>query len=312
MLERSRYRGALLGALVGDVLGAPFEGHAGLVPAAALASSLGASSALPFTDDTALTIALAESLLGVGGFDEEDLGRSFADAWAAAPELGYSTRTAAVLRSIHAAGRWSGVDIGHGRASNGAAMRVTPVPLWTAGRRTDTVELARRSARVTHDHPGAVEGAVAQAVGVAAALHHPAGEPIDAVEFVAAVRAAVSDPLLVAKLDVAAALSRHGDADQIVERIGVSLLVSESVPAATCAFLSHPASFADAVTLAISLGGDADTVASMTGALCGALLGEASIPRAWLERTALAPRVQHLADALYSVAVRPSPRSTEW
>ena len=62
MLDRCRYRGALLGSLVGDVLGAPFEGHEGVVTAARLARVLEASSVLSFTDDTASTIAVAESL----------------------------------------------------------------------------------------------------------------------------------------------------------------------------------------------------------------------------------------------------------
>jgi poly(ADP-ribose) glycohydrolase ARH3 len=188
-------------------------------------------------------------------------------------------------------------------------MRVTPVALWTAGRRADTAELAHRSARVTHHHPGAVEGAVAQAVAVAVALRHSVAQPVDAVEFAATVRVAVIDRSLAAKLDLAAELSQQGKADEIVERIGSGILASESVPSAICAFLSHPQSFTDAVTLAISLGGDADTIASMTGALSGALLGETSISTRWLKRTTVTTRVRDLADALYSVAVRASPSS---
>lgn len=252
-------------------------------------------------------MALAESLLRVDGIDEEDLAAGFADAWAAAPDLGYSTRTAGLLRSIHAEGRWSAGEVRHGRASNGAAMRVTPVPLWAAGRWGGAAELARRSAAVTHDHPGAVDGAVGQAVAVAAALRHSARVPLDPVEFVATVRAAVTEPVLDAKLGLAAELSPRGDAAEIADRIGAGLLAAESVPAAICAFLSHPGSFTDAITLAISLGGDTDTIASMTGAISGALLGETLIPTRWLERTTIATRVRGLADALYSAAVRTSP-----
>ena len=157
--------------------------------------------------------------------------------------------------------------------------------------------------RVTHDHPGAVEGAVAQAVAVATALAHSSGEPVDAKAFVATVRAMVTDPLLDAKLRLAAELAHHGNAGEIAERVGVGLLASESVPAAVCALLCHPGSFVGAVTLAISLGGDTDTIASMTGALSGALLGE-RIPARWLDRTTCATRVRDLADALFAVACR--------
>jgi len=71
-MSRSPYRGALLGALVGDALGAPFERHHGVVSEDRLAAVLADSSVLPFTDDTALTVALAESILRVGGLDEHD------------------------------------------------------------------------------------------------------------------------------------------------------------------------------------------------------------------------------------------------
>ena len=78
MLDVVRYRGALLGVLVGDVLGVPFEGHGGVVPASELALVLAdeATCTLRYSDDTAMTMALAESLLRAGGVDEDDLART--------------------------------------------------------------------------------------------------------------------------------------------------------------------------------------------------------------------------------------------
>jgi len=178
---------------------------------------------------------------------------------------------------------------------------------WNRRRRgrVDTAEVARRSARVTHENPGAVDGAVAQAIAVATASQHRSGEPLDVVEFVATVRDAVSDPLLDERLALAAELSQQPDPAEIAAHIGVGLLAAESVPAAICAFACYPASFSDAVTLAVSLGGDTDTIASMTGAISGALLGEQSIPTAWIERTTIATDVRDRADALYTAALRP-------
>lgn len=49
--------------LVGDVLGAPFEGHLGVVPDVDIAVVLEGTSMLPYTDDTAMTMAFAESLI---------------------------------------------------------------------------------------------------------------------------------------------------------------------------------------------------------------------------------------------------------
>ena len=75
-------------------------------------------------------------------------------------------------------------------------------------------------------------------------------------------------------------------------------------------FLRHAGSFADAVHQAIFIGGDTDTIASMTGALSGAFLGEAAIPAGWLaamrEKKLPAardsrpgrPTVRHVCDAM--------------
>ena len=140
---------------------------------------------------------------------------------------------------------------------------------------------------------------MAQAVAVTVALDAPDGVPLDPARFLQEVRLAVADPVLDAKLALAAELAQRGDADEIAARLGTSLLARESVPSAICAFLSHLASFTDAVTLAIRLGGDADTIASMTAAISGALLGESAIPQRWLDRTTAAARVRALADQLF-------------
>jgi len=299
--DRTRYRGALLGALVGDGLGAPFEGHAGPVPSAEVAAVAQGSSTLRFTDDTAMTVALAGSLLRMDGIDEDDLARAFADQWALAPRRGYSSTTARLLATVHDGVPWRDALRGleSGRASNGAAMRVAPAALHAAGRADDTLEVARRSAGVTHTHPGAVAGARVQALAVALALGHPTGRGIDRAEFVARLRAPAGDPPLAANLALAAGLAARGDPAEIAARIGTGILAAESVPAAVCAFLSHPASFPDAVILAVRLGGDTDTIAAMTGALSGALLGESAIPAGWIERAESAAPVRHLADELF-------------
>lgn len=310
MVDRSRYRGALLGVLVGDGLGAPFEGHAGLVSAAEIAAAAQGTATLRFTDDTAMTMALADSLLRMGGVDEDDLARAFADEWALAPRRGYSSKTAQFLAAVHAGVPWrdaqrlAGVE--PGRASNGAAMRVAPAALHAAGRIDETLEAARRSARVTHTHPQAIAGARVQAVAVAMALRHPAGGGIDRAGFVAALRAVAGDPMLEARLALAGELAARGDPAEIAARIGTGFLVVESVPAAVCAWLSHPDSFPEAVILAIRLGGDTDTIAAMTGAISGALLGESAIPAGWLERAESAARIQRLADELLRPRRSPS------
>lgn len=306
VLDPARYRGALLGVLVGDVLGAPFEGHVGVVPDADIAIVLEGTSMLPYTDDTAMTMAFAESLIRREGMDEDDLARAFAHEWFTSPGRGYSSTTAALL-----AAQWSGIPWRGAlaaqpaeriRASNGAAMRVAPAALAAAGRIEDAVTLARRAASVTHTHPGAVAGACVQAAAVASALRHPAGAPVNADCFIATLRMVSDDRALSSHLEAAAELSISADAAEIATRLGTGILAHEAVSAAICVFLSHPNSFPEAITRAIKLGGDTDTIAAMTGGIAGALLGESSIPPVWIERAESAARIRRLANGLYAHA----------
>ncbi|MDW7740678.1 MAG: ADP-ribosylglycohydrolase family protein, partial [Bacillota bacterium] len=74
------------------------------------------------------------------------------------------------------------------------------------------------------------------------------------------------------------------DAEEIAATLGNGIEAFNSVPAAICCALRHPDSFEDAVIEAVSLGGDADTIACMTGAIAGARLGIEAIPKEWLDK----------------------------
>jgi poly(ADP-ribose) glycohydrolase ARH3 len=301
-MDRSRYRGALLGVLVGDALGAPFEGHLGTVPEAVFAEVASRIASLQYTDDTAMTIAFSESQLRSRGLDEDDLAKSCARHWALDPDRGYSSTTAARLRGIHAGRPWHQLQL-RSRPTNGAAMRIAPAALHARGEPVATIELARGSARVTHPHPLAQTYASVQAVAVAAALRHQPGIQIEPTAFVAQITSEVHDPSVGRRLSIASELAARADPDEISSTLGSSILAAESVPAAICAFLCHPDAFKDAVALAIGLGGDTDTIAAMTGAISGAFLGENAIPAAWLSRVDAAARLRALADAHYAGAV---------
>jgi poly(ADP-ribose) glycohydrolase ARH3 len=281
-----RFRGALLGAVVGDALGAPLEGHRGPVPTTRLAYLDEAGGALPHTDDTAMTFALAESLLRCDGLDEDHLAATFAAEHRRRPDRGYGPGTAHLLARLAAGGDWRQLAPaqfgGQGSLGNRAAMRVAPVALYAAGDLRRVLELARRSARVTHAHPEGVDGAAVQAAAVATALALPGTLPIDREAFLVAVRSAASSRRLRSRLDLAGELAAAGSPAELAARLGTRATAAESVPAAICAFLRHPDSFADAVRFAISLGGDVDTIASMTGAIAGARNGASAIPRHWV------------------------------
>ena len=176
--EISKARGALLGAAVGDALGQPLEGHRAPGPRD-IDLALAPDRDLRWTDDTALTIALAESLVDVGDLDEDRLAAAFARAWSTEPWRGFGARAATLFQAVIEGGSWRELARAAHSWGNGAAMRVAPIAVFAAGDIEHTLDLARRSALVTHTHPLGVDGAVAQAFAVASALRLGAvGRPV--------------------------------------------------------------------------------------------------------------------------------------
>jgi len=159
---RDRARGALIGAGLGDAVGAVFEGGPP-VPDPALDAVLDGDAPLRFTDDTALTMALARSLVEVGDLDPDHLAAAFVDAYRADPGRGYGSGMRhwcdQVGRGVPWAAAAAGQFGGRGSFGNGAAMRVAPAAVLAISDPFRALRLAATQAAVTHAHPVAVDGA---------------------------------------------------------------------------------------------------------------------------------------------------------
>ncbi len=286
---------------MGDAFGAPVEGSR---PSSKALDELERSRhLLTYTDDTAMTIALATSLLERGELDEAHLAHTFAAGWRAEPHRGYGAGTFRLLEAISAGRRWheeaaSQFD-GQGSLGNGAAMRVAPVALFAAGDLELTDGLARRSAAVTHAHPLGMDGAAAQAVAVALALTRSRDQPLDSAGFNEELRAMAREPVMRDQLEgIPPLLKEEAGPEEVADRLGNGVEAHTSVPAAVCSFLRTPGSFHQALRFALRVGGDTDTIGSMTGAISGAYLGASAIPEPWVERSEGAQHLSKLADAL--------------
>ncbi len=182
-------------------------------------------------------------------------------------------------------------------------MRVAPVALLVFRDLDRVAELARQTALITHAHALGIEGAVLQACAIAVLLHQPP-HTFERTSFLQTLQAYAQAPCYRDKLERLQTLLPAGDRQAVVEQLGHGIAAYEAVPTALYAFLRHPQAFVEAVTYAISLGGDTDTIASMTGALAGAYLGAAAIPSRWRARVEGGARLQGLADALLYLATR--------
>lgn len=272
--------GALVGAAVGDALGAPFEFRPGGLWSTTFPAPLvggvgemrpgGPWAAGEFTDDTQMAVALAESLLACDGLDPLDLWARW-QAWAAdAADVGILTRYALAEPSPAGAAAAAMARNGGRAAGNGGIMRNTPVALFTAH---EPVEVARALAAaqsdLTHADPDGAVGAALHATMVRAGID---GDDLfdaldDALDRLDAPAQDRWRPILSADWT-------PQDADLTNGTVWTCL--AQAVWA-----VRHAADFAGAVTAAVDLGDDADTVACVAGALAGARWGIQAVPSRW-------------------------------
>lgn len=287
--------GALLGALAGDCVGAPYEGGrpVGRDGAARRVERALSRRTLRYTDDTELLLALTDHLVHdddrVDGDRLVDRMRTRFD-----PGRGYGAgmrRLVDLWRAGRAPDEATTAVFPDGSYGNGAAMRVAPVGLRWAGDAARITAVAGRSARVTHVHPVGVDGAVVQAHAVARAATTGVFTLADVADLPAA-----TAPLR-AGLDAAARTDPTTAPAAVAGRLGTAPVAHRSVPAALwCAAATDDVR--EAITLAVALGGDTDTIAAMAAAIRGAVVGGAWIPTSWADVLEGHAEVRDAADRL--------------
>jgi ADP-ribosylglycohydrolase len=225
----------MLGAIAGDVIGSPYE-HRNIKSVNFPLFGYGCQC----TDDSVLTVAVAHVLLNHGNYVD-----TFHDYFDRFPGAGYggSFATWAHRRVREPYNSWG----------NGSAMRVSPVA-WAFESLSEVLDEAERSAEVTHSHPEGVLGAqaVAGAVFLARTTHD-----------MTPVRQFIAD-------GCAYDLSRP--LDLIRPGYTFDVRCRGTVPVAVTAFLESTG-FEDAIRKAVSVGGDSDTIACITGAIAEAYYG---------------------------------------
>ena len=293
-----RALGALLGLAVGDALGTTLE----FAPRDSYPPLTGMTGGGPFglkpgewTDDTAMALALADSLARPDGFDEQDLLARFVDWWENGAysctgecfDIGIATSQALVRWQVSKAPHCG--STAPQTAGNGSLMRLAPVAIRYWNARATLVEVAARQSKTTHAAPEAVAACAVFADILADAIE---GRPK------AEVLRARSEPYPGA-IGAIASGQWKGKAR---EEIGSSGYVADTLEAALWCVDRHDG-FAQAVLAAANLGYDADTTAAVTGQLAGALLGVSAIPQEWLDCLAWREQIEQKASLLYRLGL---------
>lgn len=244
-------------AILGDMIGAPYEFDQS--PKTKTFPLFGRDSV--FTDDSVMTIAVAQALLEVrpGEPREETKKRVAASmqTWGRRyPNAGYGGRFRQWLRAENPAP--------YGSYGNGSAMRVSSAG-WLFGTLEETKDMAQRTAEVTHNHPEGIRGAVVTARCIYLARTGALKEQIRAF-----VREQGYD--LTRTCDEIRPTYRHVESCQ------------GTVPEAVTAFLEGT-DFEDVIRTAVSLDGNCDTLTCIAGSIAEAFYGVPSaLKRACEER----------------------------
>ena len=226
----------ILGAIAGDIIGSCYEWFSTKNTDFELFTR-----SSNFTDDTVMTVANADwlltddSLLGI----MQDYGNRY-------PHAGYGGSFSRWLRSDN--------PQPYNSWGNGSAMRVSPVG-WAFGTLEETLEAAKRSAEVTHNHPEGIKGA--QAVAEAIYLARTGKSKQEIKEYI----------------EDAFGYNLSRTCDEIRPSYQFDETCQGSVPESIIAFLEST-DYESTIRLAISLGGDADTMAAIAGGIAEAYYQE--------------------------------------
>lgn len=233
----------MLGAMIGDLCGSIYERRNIRHEPEQLENER-----CRFTDDSVLTLAVYEHLSR-----KQPLVECFKTAVKTFPDAGWGGNFV----------RWavSTVTEPYGSYGNGSAMRVSPV-LYFSQTLDEALDLAKRTAEVTHDHPEGIKGAQATVAAIWLARQKKSpGEIREAIR------------------------NRFGYAlDRTIDQMRPTYVFDVSgpgsVPHAIQAFLES-GSFEETIKRAISLGGDSDTIACIAGAMAEAAFGVEPQLRHW-------------------------------
>lgn len=232
----------MLGAIIGDIVGSRFERHNHKSKDFELFTDQ-----CRFTDDTAMTVAIAKALLeSKDDYSHleinavkcmQEIGRRY-------PNCGFGQGFWLWLYKKEPKPYWS--------YGNGSAMRVSPVA-YAAKLDVECLMLADMVTCVSHDHPEGIKGAEAVALATWGALNGATKQMI---------QKRIENRYYILDFTI----------DEIRPTYRFDASCQGSAPQAIKAFLESE-DFEDAIRIAISLGGDSDTIAAITGGIAGAYYG---------------------------------------
>lgn len=287
-----RARVALLGLSVGDAFGDRFFGPVAKIATWLMQRDIDHPGPWRWTDDTAMAIALVDTLEQLGEAEPDDFAARLIARYRAEPWRGYGYGAHRLFETIGEGVAWrsaaSDLFDGQGSYGNGAAMRVAPLGAYFADASpARIVDEARRSAEVTHAHVDGQAGAIAIALAASAIWMTRAQTVDEAREALwSTVLAHTPASRTRERIEDARATPAETAITDVVERLGNGNEISsqDTVPLCLWAIAKHPRDFEAAMWTTVAALGDRDTTCAIVGGVVALADDGASIPASWIAK----------------------------
>jgi poly(ADP-ribose) glycohydrolase ARH3 len=307
----SKFLGGMVGSALGDAIGEmafflkPKKKEVQTSIQDLLLEEVKQTKELIYTDDTAMAIGLAESILAKGKIEEQHLGDTFAENYYKSPFRGYAQGPPSIfhkVKMLKMSYRQAALEVFPGGSfGNGAAMRIAPVGLFFYDS-TDLYAEVEKASAVTHAHPIGIDAAFVLALAISQATKlDPLDEfPLDS--FVSnLIESARTDTMKEKMTAVQELLASSSSPQEATQRLKLSVCAQESVPFSIFSFLKYPKSYQECLYCAILHRGDRDTMGAMACAISGAYLGIHAVPTAWRIKLENYDYIADLADKLFAM-----------
>ncbi|KZN67499.1 ADP-ribosylglycohydrolase family protein [Pseudoalteromonas luteoviolacea] len=299
MIERSKFIGCFKAVAIGDARGAVYEGGP-LERAAWWFLGVTSDGKQRFTDDTQMSIDVANSFIANQRIDQNHLAEEFAKNyhWS----RGYGPSAAKLLKGIQSGQSYSALNkakFKDGSKGNGAAMRASVVAMCNLVSREQLHQDIIKTAEITHAHPEAIEGAFLIArttqlamggvdkIGIIQTLCNESDLAVYKSKLIACYHAIVNNKALTKS--------------EIKRLFGNGILSTDSVVTALYfAFKYRHEPLLEMLSSICQLGGDTDTICAMAGGMWGAYNGDDGLENFTQEVEGL-EEISVLAQKLYDM-----------
>lgn len=287
-MDELQAQGILFGLALGDALGWPVE----FLALAEIRSRYGQRGIQEppdpaiYTDDTQMTIALAEGILDAGVNAPVDnlmqaVGRRFT-AWLHSPDNNRAPGRTCIAGVKRFEDGWSWNESGLVASKGcGSAMRAAPIGCIYHQDEQRLFEIAQASSVITHRHPAAIAATVAAAYVIKLAVE--GCPPHEYLRRIMTFCEGLSEELDAAILRVGHVMGWVNE-EAALNHIGQGWTGEEAIALALYCVLRYPDDYVACVQRAANTNGDSDSIACIAGGIIGARLGPAAIPPAWIER----------------------------